>query len=916
MSCRIEITLRKVVNFSQHAKYPSALKRTVGNYLPFVFIFLSTIACQVSWAQSDTTRVKQDSVKKDQPKGDIETAITYSAEDSINTSIDRKIIKLYGNAKVKYGQIELDAEEIIIDYEKSTITANGKRDSTGQLVGFPIFREGQHEYETKGMVYNFKTKKASITEVVTKEGEGFMHGEKIYKNHKNELFTVGNAYTTCDLAQPHYRIISRKAKAIPGDKTVSGPFYMEFNGVPTPLGFAFGIFPSQKQSASGIIVPAYGEERVRGFFLRGAGYYFDINDYIKLTVTGDIYSKGSTALYLRTNYISRYQYSGNLSFSYTNNITYQNQKVESPSVAKDFSLVWSHSPKTKGTSRFSASVNAATGTFTQNNFVGLNQATTATSGTGRPFDQTTRKMSSNISFSKTFPGTPFSLGINMRHNQDLQTGKLDMSLPDLSFNVNNLYPFKRSQTMILQNLSVKYTLTATNQFTNDLGNIATDASGNPKDSIAAVNAQNIPLFLRNAKKGIRTNIPLSTSFKVMKYFTVTAGGSIDQVYYFDRVNWTAYGRTGLNLGSKAVIKDTVRQFNVITNYSLTASLTTRIYGMYRAKNKEARIRAIRHLITPNIGFSYTPNFGDPRYGYYQTVGLTDAKGKPYTVQKSIHDGFIYGSSKTGASQSMSFGIGNTLEMKVRGPKDTVDKKVALFNNLSISSGYNFLADSFKLAPISMSANSNILNNKINFNINASLDPYQYWNVISSINEKTGVVYREQRVSRYAWNAGKLGRITSASMNFSTNLSPKGQKKDGEMRDKVSKSSATEADKNYLLQHPDTYVDFNIPWNLRISYNINYSHSTGAATVTQSMTMSGDVSLSEKWKVTFNGGFDFQKNQFTTTNLGISRDLHCWQVNLNWVPFGQFQSYTFNIGIKSSLLKDLKLNRTRSFFDTL
>jgi hypothetical protein len=253
---------------------------------------------------------------------------------------------------------------------------------------------------------------------------------------------------------------------------------------------------------------------------------------------------------------------------------------------------------------------------------------------------------------------------------------------------------------------------------------------------------------------------------------------------------------------------------------------------------------------------------------------------------------------------------------VRGPKDTVEKKVSILNNLSISSAYNFLADSFKLAPISMSANTNVLNNKININANASLDPYQYWQVVSSYNEKTGPVYREQRVSRYAWNAGKLGRITSASLNFSTNLNPKGQKKDADTRSKIGNANASQADKNYLLQHPDTYVDFTIPWNLRLSYNINYSHASVVSSVTQSLTMSGDVSLSQKWKVTFNGGFDFQKNQFTTTNFGINRDLHCWQVSLNWVPFGQFQSYTFNIGIKSSLLKDLKLNRTRSFFDTL
>ena len=318
------------MNFSQHDKHSFPL--TIGK--GFVIRFLIIFACAVfflrphSFAQkqnrvtptsksqpakndtlpkngklsvADTSKIKKDSTKT-APKGDIESTIIYSAEDSIISELGKKIVRLYGNAKVTYGQIKLDAEEIVIDYEQSTITANGKKDSTGQLVGFPIFKDGESEYETKGMVYNFKNKKAKITEVVTKQGEGFMHGESVYKNDKNELFTRGNAYTTCDLADPHYRIISRKAKAIPGDKVVSGPFYMEFNHVPTPLAFIFGIFPSQRQSSSGIIVPAYGEEQTRGFFLRRGGYYFDVNDYFKLSLTADVYSKGSTGLYLNTTY--------------------------------------------------------------------------------------------------------------------------------------------------------------------------------------------------------------------------------------------------------------------------------------------------------------------------------------------------------------------------------------------------------------------------------------------------------------------------------------------------------------------------------------------------------------------------------------------------------------------------------------
>ncbi|HCW09240.1 MAG TPA: hypothetical protein DGG95_17930, partial [Cytophagales bacterium] len=325
-----KITLRKVVNFSQHDKY-SIISTTPQGMLHRTLFFLTICVFFIQVAataqertikppqrqlpvkndsfsggkqnQTDTAKAKSDTTKT--KKGDIESTIVYSAEDSITSELTNKIVRLYGNAKVTYGTIKLDAEEIIIDYEKSIITANGKKDSTGKLVGFPVFKDGNETYETKGMIYNFKTRKAKITEVVTKQGEGFMHGDKVFKDAKDNIFTTNNAYTTCDLADPHFRIISKKAKAITNDKIVSGPFYMEFNHVPTPLGGPFGIFPSQRKSASGIIVPSYGEEQVRGFFLRRAGYYFHVSDYLTISLTADVYSKRSTGLYINTTYISR-----------------------------------------------------------------------------------------------------------------------------------------------------------------------------------------------------------------------------------------------------------------------------------------------------------------------------------------------------------------------------------------------------------------------------------------------------------------------------------------------------------------------------------------------------------------------------------------------------------------------------------
>jgi hypothetical protein len=846
---------------------------------------------------------KADSLKVP-PKSDIETTITYSAKDSIISNLNNKMMWLYGEANVKYGAIELQAEEIIIDYENSTISARSMKDSTGKSYGYPIFINGNEKYETKDMVYNFKTRKAKISEVVTKQGDGFLHGDFVYKNEKNELFSTGNAYTTCDLAVPHFRIISKKTKAIPGDKMVSGPFYFEFNGVPTPLGFLFGIFPAPKKSASGILVPTYGEERRRGFFLRRGGYFFDISEYFKLSITGDIYSKGGSAINLNSTYNTRYKYSGSFAFAFTNNVN--NDKIEAPTKTKDFQLTWSHTPQTKGTGRFSASVTAASSTYNSNNYLGVNSNYQSSN-----IDNLTQRLSSNINYSKTFRGTPFSMGVNLRHNQNLGTKQVDLSLPDLSFNMNNIYPFKQlSNNLFLQNLNVKYTMSSNNQVSNNLGKIAVDQNGNPIDSIAPFTSANLPTFFQNAKKGMRHNIPLSTSFKLLKFFTASPNINYEERWYLEKLNWS------YDENSRKFSADTLHQFNRVYNYSGGVGLNTRIYGTYVSKNPNSKIRAIRHVINPSVSYSFQPDFSDPSYDYYQRFVTKDGVGTETVVLKARHEGFIYGTAGTGKSSSLGMSINNNIEMKVRGEKDTVDRKIALFNSLSIGSSYNFLADSLNLSNIAISANTNILDGKINLNFGANLDPYTYRKFVTGYDEKTGdPIYTEKKINDLAWKYGKPGRITNANFAFSTNLNPKGQDKDNSIREKVSKSAISDAEKQYILQNPDMYIDFSIPWNLRISYNVDYQHVVNQSPViTQSIRFNGDVSLSEKWKITYNSGYDFQKKAFTQTQLSLSRDLHCWQMSVNWTPFGKYQSYNFSIGIKSSMLKDLKLDRQRNFFD--
>lgn len=848
--------------------------------------------------KNDTLNTQPDSVKTP-PKKDVETTIFYSARDSINTNMKAKIIKLYGDAKIKYGSIELEAEEIVIDYNTSTITANGTTDSLGQRIGTPIFKDGGQLYETRDMVYNFKTKRAKISEVVTQMNDGFIHGDKVYKNNKNELFSINNAYTTCNLAHPHFRIISHHSKAIPGDKIVSGPFYMEFMDIPTPLGFAFGIFPQTRKSKSGILMPTYGEEKVRGFFLKNGGYYFDISDYVKIGITGDLYSKGSSAVAINSIYRKRYKYGGSVAFNFTNNRL--SQDVENNQRSKDFRLMWSHSPQTKGTGRFSASVNAATSSFTTNNYVPVNVAATSTR-----MDATTRKLSSTVSYSKTFAGTPFNMGINLRHNQDLFTKQLDLPLPDVSFNMNNIYPFKNSTNSTLQNLAFRLTSNGTNYITNNLGKIKKDEKDLLSDSIAPFSFQNLPTFFKNARKGVRHNFPLGTSIKILKYFMLSPAITYDELWYFEKLEW------GVNeTGNGVVVVDTIKGFNRVANYSGGASLMTRIYGMWINKNKDAKVMAVRHVIVPSVGYSFAPDFAADKYDYYQTFYLGNS-----VFQKSRHEGFVYGSSRSGKQGALSFTLGNTLEMKIKGEKDTVARKVSLLNSLNISSGYNLLADSFKLQRFSVSANTNVLDGKINLNVSGIVDPYQY--VITSVDERQILVQRQ--IDRYVWQDGgfKIGQLSSVNFNFSTNLSPKGREKDNDTRDKIAKSDISTSDKEFLLNNPDAYVDFDIPWNLRINYTVDYAKPgfAKAKVTTQAIRFNGDLSVTEKWKIDFNSGFDFQSKQFTQSQFGIRRDLHCWQMSLSWVPFGRYQNYNFSIGIKSGMLRDLKLDRQRTFLDQL
>lgn len=853
---------------------------------------------------ADTTKIAD---KK--PVGDITTTVMYSSSDSINMNVKTKIVKLYGNSNIDYEPIGLSAERIDIDWNTNTLAAIGVEDSIGNIVGSPIFKNGIETYETNNMQYNFKTKKAVISGLVTQQGEGIIHGDKVFKNEKNELFIPDVKYTTCNLAHPHFYIYARHVKVIPGNKLVSGPFNLVVSDVPTPAGFFFGMFPEQSHRESGIIFPSYGEQKLKGFYLENGGYYLALSEYVNLTLTGSMYSKGGYGANIRSQYISRYKYSGNFAFNFTKQYLTNDSEIE-PSISKDFRLTWSHTPKSTGTGRFSANVNAATATYNQNNVLAdVN-------------DQVRATLSSSVSYSKSFRGTPLSIGVNTRFNQNLKTKQVDFLFPEFSANVKNIYPFQGKpggSSNWLDRLTFRYTMNGLNKITNKIS----------ADSIAPFDLETIPKLFENANNGIKHSIPVGTSLKLLKFFTLSPAVNYEELWYTSKLNHQ------YDSLSQKIVTDTIPGFQRIYSYNTSISVNTRIFGTYFF-NRETGIQAIRHVLNPSIGYSYRPDFSDPKFDYYQDVQTNDQGD---TQLRSRYEGYVYGQPGSGNSSSMSLSLSNTLEMKVKSKKDTTNtsEKVALLRNFGLSGSYNFAADSFKLSNLSARATTNLFNNKkilkesvilsaTSINLNGTIDPY----VLILDSAATNF---ERKIDKYAWNNGEgLGKFSTVTFSLRSGIKANPRKKEGsgssaidptdifEMQELINSGTLSyqeEAIIQNLLDYPENYVDFNIPWSLNFTYNLNFRRlGFDEGLITQSVQFSGDMSLTPKWKLTYNAGYDIVKKEWTTTRIGLFRDMHCWEMNFSWVPFGRFTSYDFTIRAKSTLLQDLKLNRRRTFQDNL
>ncbi|OFY66326.1 MAG: hypothetical protein A3H98_02940 [Bacteroidetes bacterium RIFCSPLOWO2_02_FULL_36_8] len=816
---------------------------------------------------SDTTLNENDSLKNDtlDARKDIKTTVFYQCNDSMYLDLDSRKMYMYMNADVKYDNMTLKADFIEVDWNTSIMRSKGHKNEKGDTTGKPVFTENKDTYTSDKIGYNFKTRQGAISNVITQYGESYVHGSLVNKNEKNELYIGATRYTTCDRAKPHFYIYSRKSKLIPNEKIVTGPFYLAVADVPTPLGFLFGVFPSRKGKSSGILLPTYGETNQFGFFLENGGYYFAINDYMDLAVRGSVYTKGAWGTIMESKYKKMYKRDGNLKFTYNRRPTgVEGTKEFTREV--DYFLNWSHRKVPKRQENFQANVNFGSTSNFRNSLT-------------PDENRFTNSISSNIYYSQPLYGTPLNMNLGMRHSQNNSTKAVSFTFPELAVNSERLSPFKRKiqigKLRWYEMIYVNYSFNARNDLTAH------------EDSLQLFNRLGFEKLAPGEKRsqlqnkmrnGAQQVVRASTQFRALKYFTVSP-----EMNYTEK--WSLVSRNIYRNDTGGISIDTVKGFARYGVYSASAAASTVIYGTLNFRSKS--LQAIRHTLRPSVSFRYVPDFSEATYGYYEHFD-----NKLY----SRFSNFLYGEPSKGIQEAIGFSISNALEMKVRSRKDTSQKsrKVSLFENVGISGNYNLAADSFNLSRINLSARTTLFENKIGIEYSSMYDPY-----ITDDNDLN--------VHRFEWEENKrLARLHSANITLRTSLnSILGQKTPLS----VIKTSVNSMD------FTEGYLPFSLPWSLSVNYQRSYTFSRKKENKTnQSLSFNGSLKLSEKWAFTGSSGYDFTNNDLISTNIGINRDLHCWELKFNWIPYGLYQRYSVTINVKSALLKDLKLERKREWYD--
>lgn len=845
----------------------------------FILACLLITAIYNGYSQTTITRdttltLPADSSKKTST-GDsfLDDKVNYKAEDSTLADMANKKAFLYNHAEVYYQDMTLKAGYIEIDFEKKIVIAKGIPDSTGKLSQRPVFEQGPEKFTAGEITYNFETKKGKIKDVITQQGDGYIHGKDIKKDTNNMYYVAYGRYTTCDLDEdPHFYLQAKKIKVIPNDKIITGPAELYIADVPTPLLLPFGYFPNKKGRRSGLIMPGYGETTRLGFFLSNGGFYYGGSELFDLSLLGDIYSNGGFSARANSSYNRRYRYTGRVQFSYGHLFAPgANPELEHQTILNDFRFAWSHSqdPRAHPDSRFSADVNLGTSTFGKNN-----------GSVNTDYLNTT--YSSNINYYKGFTGTPFTMNIGARHSQSILSRTIDVLLPNLGISMSRITPFKNNNR-IGKRWYDQVGISADIQASNSISTY---------DSIL-YKGKNLQKKMQN---GATLRVPISTTFNILRYIHVTPSISTTTNLYLRSIH------KRYDPDTKKVITDTVPTVSVTNEARASTSFSTMLYGDYFFKTKH--LKQIHHVVTPNLNFNFKPDYSQHQFGYYKSYKDTTDINHEY----SIYEGSLFGGPTAGKDGSVGFGLSNTLEAKIKNASDSGDvyRKVTLLDNLSASIAYNAAVKEYNWSLIGVNARTRLFN-KLDITSSATFDPYR--------------MEEGRRINQLLICHGGFVRMTNASASVSTSLRSK---------DKSQQKTNTEPnvgappppptlreELQYINDNPAAYIDFNVPWNLNIGYNLNYipqyqtKVSTTTSTIrpfTQSLSFSGDISITKGWKINASSGYDFITNKLTLTSINIYRDLHCWELHFNWVPFGYRQSFLLEINVKSSMLRDLKLKK--------
>lgn len=838
-----------------------------------------------------------DSLSKDEPKKDaIDAPVFYECTDSMVWSRTGNAY-LYGAGKVRYDKIELTADVIKLNMDSSVVHATGSIDTTGMSVGLPIFMDGGTPYESDKMSYNFKTKKGFINNVYTQQGDGFIMGGKAKKDSAGIFYSQDGKYTTCDAEHPHFYVRLTRAKVRPKKDVVSGPLYLVVEDVPLPLALPFGYFPFTSSYSSGIIMPTFGDETERGFYIRDGGYYFAISDKVDLRLTGEIFTKGSWGLGAASTYAVRYKYSGSVDFSYL--VTKNGEKgLPDYAVGKNFRLQWSHrqDPKVHPNSNFSASVNFATASYERSNLSSLYN----------PVLNSQSMRTSSVSYSYTFPEIGLSLSTTMNVAQNMQDSTLSLTLPNLSISLSKKYPFKRKKRAGDERWYEKISLSYSGQMSNSIST--------KEDKVFKSN------LVKDWRNGFKHNIPVSATFQLFGFLNITPSFNYTERWYFKKINqeW--------DYATNSVAKDTVYGFNRVYNYNLSISANTTLYGFYQPAGflKNSRVHTVRHVFKPSISFSYAPDFGAEHYGYYDTYVYTDENGEARTVEYSPYQGSLYGIPSRGKTGSISFSVSNNVEMKWRTKNDSL-KKISIIDELGASLSYNLAAKTKPWSNLSTRLRLKLTKN-YTFSFNATWATYAY-----AFNDRGQVIVGD----RTEWSYGRFGRFQGMSQNLSYTFNNKTfskikqwfqgsdededadtQEKEGASEEESPKGGSLKESKTKKAKDAtvdnDGYMPFKFPWNLTISYGIMMAENTAAKInvktmrypykFTQNMNISGNIGISDNWRITFTSGYNFQFKKLTTTTMNISRDLHCFEMSCG-IVLSPYTSFNFSFRATSQMLAD-------------